>query len=199
MLYTILLWLIGPSTTSDCHSWDWIPFSHWLSAAVKHLHLASSLHKNNINSRNKHWFRGAISPSGGVYWSWHTSWWACPQTWPGEVRRCTGGKLQQKTAVSLFTPKIETTWRSCQMGWILRYEVVIFSATVQKMISVGVWVCLTIHLSLEELDEGLCEGLNPFVHDVVTLLRCVFIVLELNVILLTHKYTNTHKSTQTQH
>ena len=45
---------------------------------------------------------------------------------------------------------------------------------------------LTIHLSLEELDERLCEGLNPFVHDVVTLLRRVFIVQEPNVILLPH-------------
>lgn len=67
------------------------------------------------------------------------------------------------------------------MGWILKHGA-----------PVCVCVCLTVHLSLEELDEGLSEGLNPFVHDVVTLLRCVFIVQELNVILLTHKYTSTH-------
>lgn len=57
-------------------------------------------------------------------------------------------------------------------------------------------VQLTVHLSLEELDEGLCEGLNPFVHDVVALLRCVFIVQELNVILLTHQDTSTNTKTQ---
>lgn len=56
---------------------------------------------------------------------------------------------------------------------------------------------LTIHLSLEELDEGLREGLNPFVHDVVTLLHRVFIVQELNILLLQCiKYTNAHKNGQ---
>ena len=57
-------------------------------------------------------------------------------------------------------------------------------------------VCLTVHLSLEELDEGLCEGQNPFVHDVVALLCRVFIVQELNVILLTEKYTRLNTHTQ---
>lgn len=48
------------------------------------------------------------------------------------------------------------------------------------------WICLksqrcvcfrlTLHLCLEELNERLCEGNNPFVHDVVTLLHCVLIV-----------------------
>ena len=56
---------------------------------------------------------------------------------------------------------------------------------------------LTVHLSLEELDEGLREGLNPFVHDVVTLLRRVFIVQELSLLLLQcMKYTKVHKNRQ---
>ncbi len=62
--------------------------------------------------------------------------------------------------------------------------------------TLAVCECLTVHLRLDELDEGLCEGQNPFVHDVVTLLRCVFLVQELNIILLTHQYTSTHTKTQ---
>lgn len=54
-------------------------------------------------------------------------------------------------------------------------KVIILSYSYEK------WsVFLTIHLSLEELDQGLSEGLNPFVHDVVTRLCCVFIVQELS-------------------
>lgn len=49
-------------------------------------------------------------------------------------------------------------------------------------------VCLTFHLSLEELYEGLREWLNPFVHDIVALLCCVFIVQEVNILLLRCKY-----------
>ena len=48
---------------------------------------------------------------------------------------------------------------------------------------------LTIHLRLEELDEGLCERLDPLVHDVVTLLGRVLIVQEGNILLLG---ANTH-------
>lgn len=44
--------------------------------------------------------------------------------------------------------------------------------------------CLTIHLSLEELDERLCEGLDPFVHDVVALLGRGFVVQECHPVLL---------------
>lgn len=52
---------------------------------------------------------------------------------------------------------------------------------------------LTIHLSLEELDERLCEGLDPFVHDVVALLGRGFLVQECNAVLLwPHANTNTH-------
>ena len=43
---------------------------------------------------------------------------------------------------------------------------------------------LTIHLSPEELNEGLGEGLNPLVHDVVALLDGVLVVLERNILLL---------------
>lgn len=52
---------------------------------------------------------------------------------------------------------------------------------------------LTCHLSLDKLDEGLCEGLNPFVHDVVTSLSRVFVVQEANLLLLTQ--TGTHENT----
>ena len=43
---------------------------------------------------------------------------------------------------------------------------------------------LTIHLRLEELDEGLCERLDPLVHDVVTLLGRVLVVQEGDIFLL---------------
>lgn len=69
---------------------------------------ASSSHKNNLNAINKCWFRGMLSPSDGACWSWRTSWWACPQTWPGEAQRCTGGTLWQETTVSFFIMQIET-------------------------------------------------------------------------------------------
>ena len=42
----------------------------------------------------------------------------------------------------------------------------------------------TIHLSLEELDEGLGEGLDPLVHDVVTRLGSALIVQEMDAVLL---------------
>lgn len=43
---------------------------------------------------------------------------------------------------------------------------------------------LTIHLSLEELDERLREGLDPLVHDVVALLGRGFVVQERYPVLL---------------
>ena len=43
---------------------------------------------------------------------------------------------------------------------------------------------LNIHLRLEELDEGLCERLDPLVHDVVTLLGRVLVVQEGDIFLL---------------
>lgn len=63
---------------------------------------ASYSHKNNLNAVNKYWFRGMLSPSDGACWSSRTSWWACPQTWPGEAQQCTGGKLRQETTVIFF-------------------------------------------------------------------------------------------------
>lgn len=43
---------------------------------------------------------------------------------------------------------------------------------------------LTVHLSLEELDERLREGLDPFVHDVVAWLGRGFVVQECDAVLL---------------
>lgn len=65
-----------------------------------------------------------------------------------------------------------------------------------KMIQLqyGATEWLTTHLSLEELNEGLCEGLDPLVHDVVTLFRCVFIVEELDVVLLRKFYKHERMS-----
>lgn len=46
---------------------------------------------------------------------------------------------------------------------------------------------LTVHLSLEELDERLCEGLDPPVHDVVAELGCGFVVQESDAVLLAQR------------
>ena len=43
---------------------------------------------------------------------------------------------------------------------------------------------LTVHLGPEELNEGLREGLDPLVHDVVALLDGVLVVPECDVLLL---------------
>ena len=43
---------------------------------------------------------------------------------------------------------------------------------------------LTVHLGPEELNEGLREGLDPLVHDVVALPDGVLVVLERDILLL---------------
>lgn len=146
-----------------------------------------------------------FSPSSGVCWSWRTSWWACPQTWPGEAQQCTSGTLQPEPSVSIT---LQNNTKN-QLYRILRYNIIKNNKRLMSTLtksSLRLWLrlvwsredkflkmiqiqhdvteWLTTHLSLEELNEGLCEGLDPLVHDVVTLFRCVFIVKELNVVLL---------------
>lgn len=46
----------------------------------------------------------------------------------------------------------------------------------------------TCHFSFEELDEGLGERKNPFIHDVIALLHCVLIVKEFSSLILSSKH-----------
>lgn len=46
----------------------------------------------------------------------------------------------------------------------------------------------TCHFSFEELDEGLGERKNPFIHDVIALLNCVLIVKEFSSLILSSKH-----------
>lgn len=88
------------------------PYCHKISTDVGWL----KIFKNHCFSLTKWTSTNAmISPLGGACWFWHTSWWACPQTWPGEAQQCTGGKLQPGTTVSLVLPKQQK-----QNKWVIK-------------------------------------------------------------------------------
>lgn len=100
---------------------------------------------------------------------------------------------KKKQLMSAFTKRSFRLW--LRLVWSGEDK---FLKMIQIQYEATEW--LTTHLSLEELNEGLCEGLDPLVHDVVTLFRCVFIVEELNVVLLRkfykHKRTSCHIHTK---